>query len=228
MLEQVHVGVASIGSYEGSAGGERIAQLRTLAAPLRGVRVLHVNATPYGGGVAEILCSEIPLLRDLGLVADWRVIRGDAAFFKVTKLIHNGLQGAEHDLTTAQREVYLTNSTRIAQLFEGEYDLIVVHDPQPLALLQLHGKGAARWVWRCHIDTSQPNPQVWSFLRPYLAEYDAAVFTLDSFVPPDLPVKRVRSEEHTSELQSPCNVELDSALARRLLRWVGVELDKPL
>ena len=189
MLEQVHVGVASIGWYEGSAGAERIAQLRTLAAPLRGVRVLHLNATPYGGGVAEILFSEIPLLRDLGLVADWRVISGDAAFFKVTKLIHNGLQGAEHELTAAEREVYLSNSTRIAQLFEGEYDLIVVHDPQPLALLHLHGKGAAKWIWRCHIDTSQPNPQVWSFLRPYLVEYDAAVFTLDSFIPPDFPVK---------------------------------------
>src|SRR6266705_612201 len=123
MLEQVHVGATSIEWYEGSAGAERIGQLRTLAAPLRGVRVLHINATPYGGGVAEILFSEIPLLRDLGLRADWRIIRGDADFFRVTKLIHNGLQGAEHDLTAGDREVYLANSTRIAQLFEGEYDL---------------------------------------------------------------------------------------------------------
>src|SRR5258708_30644692 len=124
MLEQVHVGVASIEWYEASSGAEGIAQLRTLAAPLRGARVLHLNATPYGGGVAEILFSEIPLLRDLGLAADWRIIRGDADFFNVTKLIHNGLQGAEHDLTAAEREVYLSNSTRIAQLFAGEYDLI--------------------------------------------------------------------------------------------------------
>src|SRR5438105_9427822 len=113
MLEQVHVGVASIDWYRGSAGEERIAQLRTLAAPLRGVRILHVNATPYGGGVAEMLFSEIPLLRDLGLRADWRVITGDAAFFQITKLLHNGLQGAEHDLTAAEREVYLTHSTRM-------------------------------------------------------------------------------------------------------------------
>src|SRR5438093_5473550 len=116
MLEEVHVGVASISGYEHSVGAERIAQLRTLAAPLRGVRVLHVNATPYGGGVAEILFSEIPLLRDLGLAADWRIIRGDTEFFKVTKLIHNGLQGAKHDLTAAEREVYRRNSSRIAQL----------------------------------------------------------------------------------------------------------------
>src|SRR6266702_2897020 len=228
MLEQVHVGVASIDCYEASAGAEGIAQLRALAAPLRGARVLHLHATPYGGGVAEILFSEIPLLRDLGLAADWRIIRGDADFFKVTKLIHNGLQGAEHDLTADEREVYLAHSTRIAQLFEGEYDLIVVHDPQPLALLQLHGKGAAKWVWRCHIDTSQPNPQVWSFLRPYLVEYDAAVFTLDSFVPPDLPVQRVEVIPPAIDPESPKNVKLDLDLARRLIQWIGVELDKPL
>src|SRR5205809_7981649 len=135
MLEQVHVGVASIGWYERSAGAERLAQLRTLAAPLRGVRVLHLNATPYGGGVAEILFSEIPLLRDLGLAADWRVITGDAAFFKATKLIHNGLQGADHDLPAADQKAYLAHSAQIAKQFEGEYDLIVIHDPQPMPLL---------------------------------------------------------------------------------------------
>jgi trehalose synthase len=209
MLEQVHVGVASISWYERSAGAECIAQLQALAAPLRGLRILHINATPYGGGVAEILFSEIPLLRDLGLVADWRVIAGNAAFFNVTKLIHNGLQGGKQDLTAAERKVFLTNSARIAQLFEGEYDLIVVHDPQPLALLELHGKGAAKWVWRCHIDTSQPNPQIWSFLRPYLVEYDAAVFTLDRFVLPDVPVQRVEVIPPAIDPESPKNVELD-------------------
>src|SRR5438477_6048468 len=112
MLEQVHVGVASIGWYEGSAGAERIAQLRTLAAPLRGARVLHLNATPYGGGVAEILRSEVPLLRDLGLAAEWQLITGDDAFFSVTKAIHNGLQGASRDLSPLERETYLANATR--------------------------------------------------------------------------------------------------------------------
>ena len=228
MLEQVHVGIASIDSYESSAGAERIAELRTLAAPLRGVRVLHLNATPYGGGVAEILFSEIPLLRDLGLAADWRIIRGDADFFKVTKLIHNGLQGAKHDLTMAEREVYVSNSTRIAQLFDQEYDLIIVHDPQPLALLQLHGKGTSKWLWRCHIDTSKPNPQVWTFLRPYLVNYDAAVFTFDSFVPPDFPLKSVEVITPAIDPESPKNVDLGPDLARRLLRWVGVDLEKPL
>src|SRR5438552_18742886 len=134
MLEQVHVGVASVGWYEGSAGAECIAQLRTLAAPLRDLGVLHLNATSYGGGVAEILFSEIPLLRDLGLAADWRIVAGADEFFQVTKAIHNGLQGAERELTASEQETYLTYSSRSAQLLEDAYDLIIVHDPQPPAL----------------------------------------------------------------------------------------------
>jgi trehalose synthase len=187
MLETVDVGTQHLNLYERSAGAEAVAQLRELAALLEGARILHINATPYGGGVAEILRSEIPLLRNLGVLADWKLITGDQTFFSVTKAIHNGLQGAPRELTPAEQETYLTHSARNAQLLEEEYDLVGVHDPQPLPLLRLHGKDAARWVWRCHIDTSEPNPQIWNFLRPYLEGYDATVFTLGSFVPYDVP-----------------------------------------
>jgi trehalose synthase len=138
------------------------------------------------------------------------------------------LQGAPRDLTLAEQETYLTNSTRNAQLLEEEYDLVVVHDPQPLLLLRLHGKGAARWVWRCHIDTSEPNLQVWNFLQPYLEDYDAAVFTLGSFVPPDVPVGRVEIIPPAIDPESPKNFELDTRVASRLLRWIGVEAERPL
>jgi trehalose synthase len=228
MLETVDVGTQDLDLYEGSVGAEAVAQLRELAAPLERARILHVNATPYGGGVAEILRSEIPLLRDLGLLADWKLITGDQTFFSVTKTIHNALQGAPRELTHAEQETYLAHSARNAQLLEEEYDLVVVHDPQPLALLKLHGKGAARWVWRCHIDTSEPNPQVWSFLRPYLEGYDVTVFTLGGFVPPDVPVERVEIIPPAIDPESPKNFELDSRFAGRLLRWIGVEAEKPL
>jgi hypothetical protein len=174
MLETVDVGTQDLNLYERSAGAEAVAQLQELAAPLEGARVLHVNATPYGGGVAEILRSEIPLLRDLGILADWKLITGDQTFFSVTEAIHNGLQGAPRELTPAEQETYLTHAARNAQLLEEEYDLVVVHDPQPLPLLKLHGKGAARWVWRCHIDTSEPKPHIWDFLRPYLQGFRSA------------------------------------------------------
>ncbi|HSK82457.1 MAG TPA: glycosyltransferase [Rubrobacter sp.] len=202
--------------------------MRELAAPLEGARILHVNATPYGGGVAEILRSEIPLLRDLGILADWKLITGDQIFFSVTKAIHNGLQGAARELTPTEQETYLTHSARNAQLLEEEYDLVVVHDPQPLALLRLHGKVAARWAWRCHIDTSEPNPQVWGFLRPYLEGYDATVFTLGNFAPPDLPVECVEIIPPAIDPESPKNFELEARVARRLLRWIGVEVERPL
>src|SRR5215204_2164656 len=228
MLETVDVGTQNLDLYERSAGAEAIGQLRELAAPLEGARILHVNATPYGGGVAEILRSEIPLLRDLGILADWKLITGDQTSFSVTKAIHNGLQGAARELTPAEQETYLTHSARTAQLLEEEYDLVVVHDPQPLALLRLHGKGAARWVWRCHIDTSEPNLQVWNFLRPYLDSYDAAVFTLGNFVPPDVPVERIEIIPPAIDPESPKNFGLDLGTASRLLRWIGVEIERPL
>ncbi len=228
MLEPIHVGRQPISLYEASVGREFVEQLRALAANLRGVRVLHLNATPYGGGVAEILRSKIPLLRDLGLKADWRVITGDESFFRVTKAIHNGLQGAKRELTLTEQEVYLAHSMRSARFLEDDYDVIFVHDPQPLALRHFHGPGRAKWVWRCHIDTSEPNPQVWAFLRPYVADYDAAVFTMGSFVPPDIPVGRVEIIPPAIDPESPKNLELEPGLARRVLQWIGVDLERPL
>jgi trehalose synthase len=202
--------------------------LRALAEPLAGARVLHLNATPYGGGVAEILRSEVPLLRDLGLSADWKIVTGDKEFFSVTKTMHNALQGARRTLTDHEREIYLTYSTRNARLLEEEYDLIVAHDPQPLAMPQFHGRAGARWIWRCHIDTSEPNPELWGFLRPYLDDYDAAVFTLEDFVPPAFPVGRVEVIPPAIDPESPKNIEIPSKIALRLLGWLGVELGKPL
>jgi trehalose synthase len=228
VLETVDVGPQSIESYRVSAGDDAVDTARALAEPLRGARVLHVNATPYGGGVAEILRSEIPLLRDLGLMADWKLITGDDEFFSVTKAIHNGLQGAERALTTREQETYLEHSAQSAELLEEEYDIVVVHDPQPLPLPELHGPGSARWVWRCHIDTSEPNPEVWAFVRPFLGVYDAAVFTLGGFVPPDLPVDRLEIIPPAIDPESPKNLHLDPRLARRVLHWIGVEVDRPL
>src|SRR5690348_924862 len=129
MLHTVDVGRQSLDAYALSAGAETIAELRELAHAIQGARVLHVNATPYAGGVAEILRSEVPLLRDLGLAADWKLITGDESFFSVTKAMHNGLQGARRELTATERELYLATSVRNAQLLEEQYDLIVIHDP---------------------------------------------------------------------------------------------------
>ncbi len=228
MLDLVDVGERSIESYRRSAGFHAVDAVREAAADLRGARVLEVNATPYGGGVSELLRSLVPLLNDLGLSADWRIISGDERFFQVTKAIHNGLQGDARDLTDADRAVYLEHAEACAAAFDEGYDFVVLHDPQPAALLSFRDKGSAKWIWRCHIDTSTPNPRVWRFMRPFLAPFDAAVFTMAQFVPPDLPVRRVEIVPPAIDPVSPKNLPLPEATAREILDWIGVPLRRPL
>ncbi len=228
MLQTVDVGVRSMDAYRGVVPDAIMDELSRCAADLRGSRVLHVNATPYGGGVSELLRSLVPLLNDLGLIADWKVISGDAPFFQATKVIHNGLQGAERALTADEEAAYLANAERNARQMQESYDFVVVHDPQPAALLPLRGKDSARWIWRCHIDTSEPNPEVWRFLRPFLTDYDAAVFTMNDFVPPDLPVDVVEAIPPAIDPLSPKNLPLPDSLARQVLDWIGIELNRPL
>ncbi|ALV33171.1 glycosyltransferase [Streptomyces sp. CdTB01] len=228
MLQNVDVGRRRLDAYRSSVGDEVVDELRRLAAPLDGARVLHVNATAYGGGVAEILRSEVPLLRDLGVVADWKTITAEQGFFEVTKAVHNGLQGDPRGVTDEQWQEYAAASDQVAAQLEESYDVVVVHDPQPLALPQRHGRGDAKWVWRCHIDSSRPNPEVWARLRPLLSAYDAAVFTLGAFVPPDIPVGRVEIIPPAIDPLSPKNMPIDDAFATSVLDWIGVDTARPL
>jgi len=198
--------------------------LHERARALRGARILQVNATSYGGGVSELLRSSVPLLRDLGLAVDWKVIGGSPDFFRATKALHNALQGSEQALTEAERWAYLQCTHENAPLLDGSYDFVVVHDPQPAGLLGVHGKQGARWVWRCHIDTSEPNTEAWQFLRPFLADFDAAVFTMPEFVPPDLPVARVRAIAPAIDPLSPKNLDFSERTASQILDWIGLDL----
>jgi trehalose synthase len=229
MLELVHLHPRSPEGYRGVAPDEIMDRLAELARELRGARVLHVNATPYGGGVSELLRSMVPLMNGLGLVAEWRIIRGDARFFEVTKKIHNGLQGASSGLTEIEREAYLGTSNRNAELLETDYDFVFLHDPQPAAIAGLRPRAAGtRWIWRCHIDTSTPSQDTWAFLRAHLGGYDAAIFTMAEFVPPDLPITRVEIMPPAIDPLSPKNMTIEDRTARNLLEWIGVRPDVPL
>jgi trehalose synthase len=228
VLQRVDVGERALESYRGVAPDHVLDDLRKLARDLRGARVLHLNATPYGGGVSELLRSEVPLLNDLGLIADWKIIAGDQGFFRVTKAIHNGLQGAAPELSDEDKATYMATARTNAAAFTEQYDFVFVHDPQPAAILALHGKGSARWIWRCHIDTSSPNPQVWDFLRPFLAGFDAAIFTMKEFVPPGFHAARVEIIPPAIDPQSPKNLPLPDETARRVLEWIGVRTNQPL
>jgi trehalose synthase len=224
MLQRVAVGRWSLDAYKDVVPERILVELREQARALAGARILHINATSYGGGVSELLRSSVPLLRDLGLAVDWKVIAGGDSFFEATKALHNGLQGASQAPTEEEKAAWLDCARDNVHEIDGGYDFIVVHDPQPAALRGMYGKGDARWVWRCHIDTSEPNPETWAFLRPYLAEFDAAVFTMPEFVPPDLPVARVRTIAPAIDPLSPKNFELADETARQILDWIGVTM----
>jgi trehalose synthase len=228
MLQNVDIGERSLASYEGIVPDEILEHLRDLAADLRGLRILHVNATPYGGGVSELLRSLVPLINDLGLVADWKIIRGDKPFFDVTKKIHNGLQGAELELTPEEKAHYEKINNENARDLTEEYDVVFLHDPQPAAILPLRGNGQSRWVWRCHIDTGQPNPAVWEYIRSFLAPYDAAIFTMQDFVPPDFPISKVQIIPPAIDPLSPKNMPIADTTVRQVLDWIGVRLNRPL
>ena len=228
MLEEVHVPPLSLAAYGAVAGEEAVAEIRRLAEPLRGARVLHVNATKFGGGVAEILPTLTGLMRDVGLEPEWRLMPGDDRFFNVTKLVHNGLQGMDVPLDQEKRRTYEQASRRFADLFNGEYDYVVIHDPQPAALRSLRPGAPGKWIWRCHIDLTAANPDVWGFVRPMVEAYDAAIFTLPDYVKPDLRVRVLAFIPPSIDPLSPKNMPLEPALLDDVLYRLGVDPHRPL
>jgi len=226
-MQHVRVEEAEISSYGTVAGVEKIERLFELAAPLRGKRIIHINATPTGGGVAEILKSEIPLLRSLGIDAQWWVLEGAREFFGVTKRIHNGLQGDNISLSDAEWETYIDQQQQnVADLPEA--DIVVVHDPQPMALPTLSCKRGAAWIWRLHVDSSSPNKAVWKRLRPLLDPYDAAVFTLDIFAPPDVPPDKLHIIAPAIDPLTPKNRSLPYYESLEALNRIGIDPARPL
>jgi trehalose synthase len=229
LLERVKVEAKRLEDYRAVVGEEVIDALRRLAEPLRGARVAHINATAFGGGVAEILATLVPLMRDSGLEAEWQVIPGSDEFFKVTKASHNGLQGMDIPFTTQMKSVWKDNNERGATLLDGEYDFIVVHDPQPAGLLTFRRRSGSRhWIWRCHIDTSTPDPSYWDFYAPYINAYDAAIFTLQPFVGPGVKVRHVAIIPPAIDPLAPKNRPVSAEEARRTVERFGVDPSRPL
>jgi trehalose synthase len=219
----------SLAPYADLVGERVMSELRELAEPLRGARVLHVNATSYGGGVAEILHNLVPLMNDVGLDAFWHVLEAeDPAFFDVTKRIHNALQGMPLDLSDEQRELFLrTDRVNAAQLPEA--DFVVAHDPQAAALLHYaEGQHTGRWTWRCHIDLTEAYRPVWTFLRPYIAEHDAAIFTMPQFAQPDLGMDRVVFSAPSIDPFTEKNGPLAPDEARTIVHAFGFDDSRPI
>jgi trehalose synthase len=232
MLGSVPTTPKSIEAYRPVIGESATDEILGLAAQLKGARVLHVNATAFGGGVAEILGTLVPLMNDLGLVADWQVIKGADEFFNVTKAMHNSLQGMYYDWTPAMRDTWLEYNKLNADLFDENYDYVVIHDPQPAAipafLEERTGARHGKWVWRCHIDITDAQVQVWDLLRPHVERYDGAIFTLKEYVKDDLEHPQIFCVPPAIDPLSPKNAELAEDTVNAILKRYGVDPARPM
>ncbi len=207
-MQNVVLSQKTLADYAPIAGESVIEEIERLARPLKGARVLHVSSTAYGGGVAEMLHTLIPLMRSAGLEAEWRVISGTDDFFMTTKSMHNALQGMDLELTNAMRAAYLHSNVDNAVYFEGDWDYVIVHDPQPAPLRTLRRADPGKWIWRCHIDLTAANQTYWSFLRPYVEAYDAAIFTMSQYVKKDLQIGQVALVPPAIDPLSPKNAPM--------------------
>ena len=231
MLTEVTVQPKHLESYRASVNDGVLESIHSDSRPLVGARVLHVNATAYGGGVAEILGSLVPLLRDIGILADWKVIGGTDEFFKVTKSLHNALQGKPHDWNPGAIQTWIEQNRLNAEGWE-DYDFVVIHDPQPAPILKLLRSNAVlpsgKWLWRCHIDLTDAQPEAWDLVRPFVSEYDATIWTMRQYVREGIPEDRIFVTPPAIDPLSPKNAPLDEADVAGVLRRFDIDPNRPI
>jgi trehalose synthase len=229
MLQEVSLGNKSLADYTHIAGKATIERIRELAEPMKGHRVLHVSATAFGGGVSEILYTIVPLMRDVGLDAHWHVIFGKEEFYNATKLLHNSLQGAGETLSDEEWALFDEINAINAEGLQGEWDTVIVHDPQPIGLRRGAGEKGRNWIWRCHIDLSEPNPEPIARLLPMIEEYDATVWHLPAYVPQGIDGHNgVKIIPPAIDPLSPKNMAFSPDDAAFVCKQFGIDVDRPL
>ena len=212
--------------YEPIIGQAVLEELRYLASPLQGKSIKMVNSTAMGGGVAEMLNSLVPLIVELGVATHWDVITGGNEFFEITKAFHNALHGGEYHLTRKTQEIFLQTNEQNRKRMQFDEDVIVIHDPQPAAMISERDARNSKWIWRCHIDLSNPNAEVWGFLKPMVERFDAAIFSSQSFA------QRLSVPQY---LFYPCidalsekNKELDESYIQQICDDYGIDRSRPV
>jgi len=229
VLPLVNVGHKSLGDYATLVSRGLMDEIRRLAEPLQGKRVAHVSATAFGGGVAEINYTLVPLMADAGLEVEWRIIRGADEFFNVTKAIHNGLQGDPRSLTPEEQEIFRRyNAENAAEFAADEYDYVIIHDPQPIGMIDAFPARKTKWIWRGHIDFSTPNPDVMDFLLPSLRKYDDAIFHMREYAPNADDLPEIVIWPPAIDPLMPKNMALSQEDAAYILDQFGIDVERPL
>jgi trehalose synthase len=214
-----------LNDYREITGDKIISEIYKKARPFYGKRIIHINSTFYGGGVAEILNSLVPLMNDVGLDAGWQIIRGSPDFFAITKKFHNALQGDSINLTEIKKKVYTQTNEDFSTYTHLNHDCVIIHDPQPLPMIKFYKKRQP-WVWRCHIDLSHPNKQLLNFLKNFLLKYDIEIISHENYKA-DVPMEHKVIRPGIDPL-TPKNMELSKTDINKYLKKFNVPLDKPL
>jgi len=212
--------------YRTIVGDDTINDIYQKARKLYGQRIIHINSTYTGGGVSEILSSLVPLMNDAGVDADWRIIRGTPDFFEITKKFHNGVQGEHINLSGMKKDLYLQANEDFASYAMIDHDCVIIHDPQPLPLIQFCRKRQP-WVWRCHVDITTPDPELWDFLKGFILRYDKMIISHEKYRKADIPVEQSVFQPIIDPL-SPKNMDLNQDDISTFLAKFHVRTDKPL
>jgi trehalose synthase len=219
-------GRVRLDDYVAVIGEPAVAEIRALARRLEGRQVCMVNSTAVGGGVAELLNRLVPLLADVGIPVRWEVMRGGDEFFGVTKAMHNALHGAPAEITPAMLELFLEVNAQNGASLDLAADLVVIHDPQPVALVRTRPGRSGRWVWRCHVDVSRPRAEVWDFLRQFVEQYDASVFSAPEFTQV-LPITQYMIHPAIDPLAEK-NRDMSATESKEILHRLGIRDDRPI
>jgi trehalose synthase len=231
MLPMVPVQPRHIEQYRGIAGDEVIEEILFLAEGLKGARVAHVNSTAHGGGVAELLYTLVPLMNSVGLEAEWHLMQADPDFFTITKLFHNVLQGMDIPITREMRTKYLSVCEENASDCDQEYDFIIAHDPQPCAMIaSMDGAPAskAKWIWRCHIDSTFARDEAWDFLKMFINLYDGAVFTMEDYIKSPLDVPCIAFIPPSIDPLSAKNIIPEKRVQSDIANRYGIDEARPI
>ncbi|WP_287587413.1 glycosyltransferase [Candidatus Borrarchaeum sp.] len=213
-------------NYREIVGDTVISEIYKKARRLYGKHVVHINSTYAGGGVAEMLDSLVPLMNDVGLEVGWRILHGNPDFFITTKKFHNALQGEDINFTEMKQHVYTKANEDFSVFTHIDHDCVIIHDPQPLSLIKYYKKRQP-WVWRCHVDLSNPNQEVWNYLKNFILRYDLVIVSNKKYTKDDLPVEQ-KIVHPTIDPLSSKNKELDDETIEKYITKFDIPTDKPL
>ncbi len=216
----------SLDDYLPIVGEKALGSIYQTAHKLLNKHIVHINSTAHGGGIAEILNNLIILFNDVGVDSGWRVLIGPTDFFSVTKKFHNALQGSQINLSANKKNLYLESNDRFSKFTHLDHDCVIVHDPQPLPLIK-YNKKIQPWIWRCHIDITDPNEEIWNFIKPFILRYDLMIISSERYRKDDLPLEQKIIHPSIDPL-SPKNMDLSSGTISKILTKFSIPTDKPL